>query len=205
MEEHEDYLHDLASDEKRGTSSYTRARFGIVYAEAAADLPADQRHGESAALQLCIKELALRSSKMNSAPKREANQYLSAVLIKLEKMVMSSQELFIRAYAWLKLVTIWAVLRGEDSTWIDAESLCYTPGSGLVGNLTKSKTTGPGKKTKHREIVVAENAYVAEAEWLGTGWTLWSTAPRPRQNFIALPDTTFGQFRSLSVCLSVFW
>ena len=61
--EHQDYLHDLASDEKRGTSSYTRARFGIVYAEAAADIPADQRFGESAALQLCIKELALRSSK----------------------------------------------------------------------------------------------------------------------------------------------
>lgn len=88
--EHEDYLHDLANDDKRGTSSYTRARFGIVYAEAAADLPTELRLGESAALHLYIKELSLRSSKKNLAPKSEANQYLTAVLIKMEKVVANS-------------------------------------------------------------------------------------------------------------------
>ena len=193
--EHEDYLHDLASDERRGTSSYARARFGVVYAEVAADLPAELRLGDSAALHLCIKELSLRSSKKNLAPKREANQYLTAVLMKMEKVVTGGHELFIRAYAWLKLVTIWAVLRGEDSTWIDADSLKFTAGEGLAGNLTKSKTTGPGKKTKHREIVVSVGAYVLEPDWLESGWKLWGSAPRPRQNFIALPDPTFEQFR----------
>lgn len=95
----------------------------------------------------------------------------------------------------MKLVAICVVLRGEDSTWIDADALNYTSGVGLVGYLTTSKTPRPGKKTKHREIVVSEGAYVAETDWLETGWKLWNSAPRPRQNFIALPDPTFEQFR----------
>ena len=94
--EHEDYLHDLANDVNRGTSSYTRARFGIVYAEAAADLPADMRLGDAPALRLCIKELALRSSNTKLAPKREAKQYLTAVLIKMEQMITGAHELFFR-------------------------------------------------------------------------------------------------------------
>ena len=42
-----------------------------------------------------------------------------------------------------------AVVRGEDSTWVDPADLEFLPGVGLRGNL-KTKITGPGKKTKQR-------------------------------------------------------
>ena len=63
VNEMEDYLEDLATDEKRGASSFARAKFGIIYAEAAANIPAEARIGDAPALRLCIQELTMRSSK----------------------------------------------------------------------------------------------------------------------------------------------
>ena len=102
----EDYMHDLAAHPKRGTSSFARAKMAMVYAEAAADRPTEERLGESAALKLCIQELSLQTSARRKEPKREAKQFLTSMAGKLEHLVVSAQEMFIRAYAWLKLVTI---------------------------------------------------------------------------------------------------
>ena len=110
-------MHDLAGDPKRGASCFTRAKFGIMYAEAAAGRPLEQRLGDSPALKLCIQELSLRTSRARLAPKKEAKQYLTSVVILLERAVTASQEMYLRAYAWLKLITIWSVIRGEDSSW----------------------------------------------------------------------------------------
>lgn len=59
------------------------------------------------------------------------------------------------------------------------------------------KITGAGKKTRHREICISVYAYVAVSDWLEVGWRLWASAPSPRQNFTALPDLTFEQFRDV--------
>ena len=115
-EEVEDYMHDLAANPKRGTSSFARAKMALSYSEAAADRPTEMRLSESAALKLCIQELSLQTSTRMKEPKREAKQFLTHMVGKLEFMVVSAQEMFIKAYAWLKLITIWSVLRGEDST-----------------------------------------------------------------------------------------
>ena len=131
-----------------------------MYAEAAADRPMEPRLGDAPALKLCIQELTTRPSKARLAPKKEAKQYLTSIVILLERAVMASQEMYLRADAWLKLITIWSVIRGEDSSWLDESSLEYKSGLGLRGNLSKSKTTGPGKKTKHREVFVAVEAYL---------------------------------------------
>ena len=75
--------------------------------------------------------------------------------------------------------------------------MTYTAGWGLRGSLAKSKTTGPGKKIRHREIFVSSEAYVKRQDWLDVGLRLWDAAPRPRQNFIALPDPSMEAFRQM--------
>ena len=52
-----------------------------------------------------------------SDTKREAKQYLVAMIPMMEKLVTGAHAMYLRAYAWLKLVTIWAVVRGGDSSW----------------------------------------------------------------------------------------
>ena len=78
------------------------------------------------------------------------------------------------------------VVRGEDSSWLDEPSMSFDPETGLLENLGKSKTTGPGKKVKHREVFVSIDAYIQERDWLKEGWEIWQRAPAPRQNFISL-------------------
>ena len=115
----------------------------------------------------------------------------------LEDVVLGAHAMYVRAYAWLKLVTIWSVVRGEDSTWLEEESLTFISGWVLRGKLAKSKTTGLGKKTRHREIFVSSEAYAKRPEWLESVWRLWDVAPKPRQNFIALPDPSLEAFRQV--------
>ena len=49
VNELEDYMEDLAADPKRGASSFARAKFGIIYAEAAANVPMENRLGDAPA------------------------------------------------------------------------------------------------------------------------------------------------------------
>ena len=102
-----------------------------------------------------------------------------------------------RAYAWRKLVTIWCLTRGEGSNWLEASSLTYSSSTGLKGRLTRTKTTGPGKNVKTREINVSSEAYICAKDWLRTGYELWQAAPLPRENFIALPSRDLQGFRGV--------
>lgn len=130
-------------------------------------------------------------------PKREAPQYLTAMIARMEELVVSLAENLIRACVWLKLVTIWACVRGEDSTWLDPSTARHRPNVGLTGNLTRTKSTGAGKKVRNKELFVSCKAYVSEKDWLETGWDLWQSAPLPRENFLCLPKPDLQGFRDV--------
>ena len=104
---------------------------------------------------------------------------------------------YFRAYAWLKLVTFWSALRGDDSTWITPSSIFFTKVSGMTASLYQSKTTGPGKKSRSREICISQLAFLMEEEWLETGLKLWRKADPNRQNFIVLPPDDNEAFTNL--------
>ena len=84
-----------------------------------------------------------------------------------------------------------------DSSWLEADSSTHTAGGGVRGKLAKSKTSGPGKKTRYREVSVSSEAYFKRANWLESGWKFWETAPKPRQNVIAVLDPTMETFRQV--------
>ena len=96
----------------------------------------------------------------------------------------------VRSYAWLKLLTFWSVIRGEDSTWITFASLKMVADSHLSGVLSQTKTSGPSKKVKLRAFQVSTGAYMVDPDWLQTGFNVWKGEDLDRQNFILLPDAS---------------
>ena len=145
-EDVEQYMVDLSTQSGAGVSTYERATYGILYLEAAAGNQPEKCLSLNQGLKSTIQELVLRTSMKMQKKKKEAPQWLISMLIKLENMVMNeSLPLYHRAYAWLKLVCFWGSLRGDDITWLRAETLRYVGGFGLQGELRRSKSTGPGK------------------------------------------------------------
>ena len=102
---------------------------------------------------------------------------------------------YARGCAWLELLAFWTVLRGEDSTWIDASSLKWDERIGLQGLLSQSKTTGPDRKIKARTIQLPLEAFFLDPSWISVGLKIWNLAPKGRQHFISLPAENLGGFQ----------
>ena len=79
-------------------------------------------------------------------------------------MVLGKATSFMRAYSWLKLLTFWAVLRGDDNSWGDAESISIDSIHGLRGKNLRAKTTGPNNRSNAREAVVIASAFFLSPE-----------------------------------------
>ena len=149
----EDYMHDLSTQKRAGLSTFDRARFAITYAEAAAGKEKDTRIGDSQPLKATIKELMLRMSDKSSGIQKKAPQFLVCIFIRWEKYLLDvSNPVYLRSYAWLKLVTFWTVLRGEDSTWITLGSISWNESSGSKASLAQTKTPGPSEKNRTGEF-----------------------------------------------------
>jgi hypothetical protein len=195
LEELEDYLTDLSTGKSAGVTTFDRARCAVLYLEAAAGIPEESRLGSCVTIKSTIRELVLEISQKKAVEKRQAPQHLSRILENWEKAVLSdAQPLYMRAYLWLKLVTVWGVLRGEDSTWLDPRSLSFDPLLGLNGQLLQSKTTGPAKKVRIRTMRISPKAYLVSPEWLPVGLKLWEAVDPDRQNFLVLPSKGYEGF-----------
>ena len=81
---------------------------------------------------------------------------------------------------------------------MDRRFECYILAWGRLGwEPRQIKNHRPRQETRYREFCISIDAYVAVSDWLEVGWRLWASAPRSRQNFIALPDLTCEQFRDV--------
>eukprot|EP00969_Alexandrium_andersonii_P209704 9263291-Alexandrium_andersonii.AAC.1 len=54
---------------------------------------------------------------------------------------------FVRAFAWVKFVKVWAALRSDDLQGLLPAELRLLP-SGLEGMLGRTKTCGPGRRVR---------------------------------------------------------
>ena len=184
----EEYLSDISTQKGVGVSTYERARYGILYLEAAAGTRSSDCISLSLAVKATIHELELQTSSDVQATKKQAPQLLSSMLIKLEALVINEEEpTYQRAYAWLKLVCFWNALRGDDATWIKPKSLRYDQEFGMQGELLRTKSTGPGKNILSRPIVIGNGAYFENKAWCRIGMVLWDSGDKGRQNFLLFP------------------
>ena len=195
----EDYMSDLSTRKGSGVSTFERARYAYLYAEAAVGKDKKARIGDSASLKATIKELTLKVAGKSEGKIKQAPQLLSSILVRLEMFVLTdTNPTYLRAYAWLKLVTFWGALRGDDSTWMIPSSVTWSEKAGLKAALHQTKTTGPAKKTRTREIHISPNAFFAQKDWIPVGLDLWKGADMKRENFIVLPSDDFQSFTHLS-------
>eukprot|EP00969_Alexandrium_andersonii_P033984 1485905-Alexandrium_andersonii.AAC.1 len=68
-------------------------------------------------------------------------------------------------YAWWRLVKVWASLRFDDHRSMEPANVRMGP-TGLIGTLTRTKTSGLGKRHEVLGLFVLEGAFVADPQWL---------------------------------------
>eukprot|EP00971_Amphidinium_carterae_P346955 6488722-Amphidinium_carterae.1 len=82
------------------------------------------------------------------AAPRKAPSYFVKQIVAMEMCLEDmDQPIFVRAFCWYKLVSIWGGLRYSD--WLGAPpSQLHLDVTGLTGCLLVTKTTGPNKPVR---------------------------------------------------------
>ena len=109
-----------------------------------------------------------------------------AMLVSLEMEICDeSQSLYARALCWIILVAVWACMRVSDLEGIDIRRMRLVD-AGLTGVLTRTKTTGPGKRVQEVQFFVKRNVSLTANDWLAIGWSIWVTYndAHPRDFFL---------------------
>jgi len=131
--------------------------------------------------------------------KRQAPPLPLAVMLALELYVVDATKLSgMRMLAWVRLVKSWAGLRYHDHLGMEANSLRMDP-EGLVFWLSRTKTSGPGKKIARLPVYVHKEAYLGTKRWLSVGFRIFSELkvcesrdyllPSLESNYMAVRDT----------------
>ena len=89
--------------------------------------------------------------------------------------------------SWWLLLQCWATLRFDDHRGIVPAKVKISE-SGLLGKLTRSKVSGPGKKLNFRLVIVVSSAYIHHKLWLLTGWQLLEKDPDSRDYLLPAPS-----------------
>ena len=128
----------------------------------------------SSGVRNALEEAQLRLASVEMKPSRRALLLPLAVIIAMEEMVVDDDALpFSRAYAWFRLVKVWAGLRFDDTRGTPNRSMELRD-SHLVGIIHKSKTSGPGKRILLLPFYVSREAWVSRYNWLEVGWKIWN-------------------------------
>ncbi|CAE8623280.1 unnamed protein product [Polarella glacialis] len=113
---------------------------------------------------------------VGNTTKKRAELYPVAVMISLELMVVGAAPDFLRAWAWVMLLKIWMCLRTDDLQGLDHTRMVLST-SQLRCVLTRTKTTGPGKRTLEVATFVSRKATLSGADWVSVGYELWNRDP----------------------------
>ena len=128
--------------------------------------------------------------------KKKAPQLALAMVVSLEYSVADAQApLYQRLYDWTKLIRHWACLRWSDTRFAPPKLARWTV-EGLSMVLTRTKTTGPGKKVDLVYAYVSVKAFIQHPEWLTIGWHLFKElAPWDRDYWLPLPTSSLDGFK----------
>ena len=167
-----DYL-VARSLEPCGRSVPVSAYKTLVFIEHAAEVDERDQLHKSNAVKNALEEVKLQLDTLDPRPRKQAIQFLVNMVSSLERKVMEkTAPRFVRAFAWYKLVKVWGAMRYHDTTGVDFSTM-RLDGFALVANLTRTKTSGPGKKVTVLKLIIGARVYIEEADWLQTGWKIW--------------------------------
>ena len=164
----------------------------LAFLEKAGSVPHGQRLSELPIIRNTVNQMTMELE-TGAPPKRQAPFLPLTMICALELLVTDvSAELFVRGFAFYKLLKIWTACRSDDLTSLNPGSLRMVH-SGLLGTLERTKTSGPGKRVRFLPIFVSRKAYIVSENWLTVGWEIWNRPamcferdyflPRPRKDW----------------------
>jgi hypothetical protein len=184
--------------EEAARSVYGTLLTALGFFEEAGELPKELRLSNTPALQGAAKEFEakrrlLAEQRGEPTARKQAPPMLLSVLAAVEKVVLDETvPMYIRGYAWYRLLRHWASLRFSDTGGLPPSTVIRRA-RGISGTLTHTKTTGADKSTAVLPIFVSKEAWI-ESEWLESGWALWQEEAMgfPRDYFLPLPAADFS-------------
>ena len=129
------------------------------------EVPYERRLSATTILKNTLK--SIEQQLQASAPDIEkAPSYTTIMVFSLELMVLSEDDAdYLRVYAWVLLIRIWASLRCDDTVGVRPAHVRLTE-LGVEGRLDRTKTSGPGRRIRWLPFFVSRQAFVAAQSWL---------------------------------------
>ena len=163
-----DYLEARAA-EPCGKTVLRSALEAVRFFETVGGTGLDSRVSHSPLVTAAVIELTGKLSSQARGERRQAHYIPVQLIVAMERMVLDdTQAVYVRYYAWLRLIKYWASLRFDDLRWVDPATVVITA-EGLRMNLTRTKVTGPGKKVGTLTAFVSTAAYYECSAWLACG------------------------------------
>ena len=166
------YLEARAA-EPCGRSVPTSVYKTFMFMEFAGEVGKEDQLQNDLALKNVLEEINLRLETRELKDRKQAMHVPAKMVEAWESAVMDEAlPKFVRGYAWFKLAKLWGAMRYSDTTGIKVQSaemdkVCWS------ADLTRTKTTGPGKKVRIVKVFISKHAYLRHHDWLVTGWNIW--------------------------------
>ena len=145
----------------------------LLFMENAGEFPLEEQLGRSPAVKNVLEEINLQLAEEAQRFAKKAWHLPLKVVVCLESIVLDcGVESYVRCYAWYRLIKLWSGMRFSDTQGMDHKSLEWQA-HGITAVLTRTKTTGPGKKVSLLRIWVSRDCWVHDETWISTGFELW--------------------------------
>jgi len=182
-----EYLQARA-DEPCGLSALQAVAELFVFTEGCRGVPPGARLVDDPYYAAYRKELEVQHAGAGPLGTRKAPRLPIPFVIALEREVVEDfAPPFYRAYAWWQLVSIWGSLRFDDHRGLAPAQVDFRDGR-FTGTLSRTKTTGPGKRVQTLHVVISAESFLVYPNWLAEGWALWAkVAPFVRDYFLTRP------------------
>ena len=210
---------EMRAEEPCGRTVPGTIQRAIVFMEAAGEVASCDTIAKQPAVLNMLEEL---NTTLGAAvrTKRRAWQLPASLVLFWERTVCDeSAEVFVRGFAWFKLVKLWTGMRWSDTTGLPPSSL-RLDSRGLAGALDRTKTSGAGKKVERMCVYVSFGAYLELPSWLEIGFGLWKqmgidsasserdfflTRPNKSLNGCVLSMARYSDAAAMSLALSRRW
>ncbi|CAE8676146.1 unnamed protein product [Polarella glacialis] len=189
-----DYIEDRAT-EPCGRTVPATAISALRYFEKVGEVECPM--ADSALLLSTVSRLEVQLA-TNSAPTKKAPLYFLSLLVSMELFVACVDfPLYYRAFAWYKLVKVWASLRSDDCMGLQPCHLKSIAG-GIEFLLERTKTSGPGRRVRWLKGYVSSKASITGNGWLATGLIIWQGEgfAFDRDYFLPEPNVDFSGCRA---------
>ena len=177
--------------------SYFKA---VAFLEMSAELPEDRKVTGSASLHHFLLEVE-RGDHWKAKPTVKAARLPVEAIRALEMGVMDRTIApYKRVFSWFKLIKLWAALRCHDAEGIPPASISFDADLGFEADITRSKTTGAGRRVEVVQVFVSSSAYLVCKDWLRVGLEIFMGMGKEigagmRDYLMARPDNRLQGFR----------